>query len=276
MLAKAFLSILPPLDLKSALEISKIHSLAGLLSSDRPLVDQYLLRSPHHSSSVAAIVGGGSWPRPGEISLAHRGVLFLDEILEFPRTVLESLRQPLEDKIITVSRVKGSVDFPANFILLATSNPCPCGFLTDQEKACKCSRLEIERYQKRVSGPLLDRIDLHLQVGKVKSREFTSKSLVENSAQVRQRVIAARNKQKSRSNLLNAGLDQEKIKQFCRIDEAIKNVLQQAVEKLQLSARAYFKILKVARTIADLANREDIEEGDVLEALLYRGRIFGD
>jgi magnesium chelatase family protein len=276
MLAKAFLSIIAPLDIDEALEISKIYSLAGLLSCDRPLISTRLLRSPHHSASVASIVGGGSWPRPGEISLAHRGVLFLDEILEFPRTVLESLRQPLEDKIITVSRVKGSVDFPANFILLATSNPCPCGFLTDQEKACKCSRLEIERYQKRVSGPLLDRIDLHLQVGKVKSREFTSKSLVENSAQVRQRVIAARNKQKSRSNLLNAGLDQEKIKQFCRIDEAIKNVLQQAVEKLQLSARAYFKILKVARTIADLANREDIEEGDVLEALLYRGRIFGD
>jgi magnesium chelatase family protein len=274
MLAKAFLSILAPLDLAEALEISKIYSLAGLLSADRPLVTTRLLRSPHHSASVASIVGGGSWPRPGEISLAHRGVLFLDEILEFPRTVLESLRQPLEDKIITVSRVKGSVDFPANFILLATANPCPCGFFTDQEKECKCSKIEIERYQKRISGPLMDRIDLHLQVDRVSSQEFGTDAKVENSAQVRKRVISAQQRQKQRANLLNANLDQKQIKQFCQLDVASQAILQQAVDKLQLSARAYFKILKVARTIADLDNRDKIEEGDLLEALLYRGRIF--
>ncbi|MBT4349371.1 YifB family Mg chelatase-like AAA ATPase [bacterium] len=275
MLAKAFLSILPPLDLKSALEISKIHSLAGLLSSDRPLVDQYLLRSPHHSSSVAAIVGGGSWPRPGEISLAHRGILFLDEILEFPRVVLESLRQPLEDKVITVSRVRGSLDFPANFILLAAANPCPCGFLTDQDRKCKCSVSEIERYQKRISGPLLDRIDLHLQVDKVKTQELGEDIIAESSKNICQRVVLARQQQESRADILNANLDQRQIKEFCHLDDKSLNTLRQATDKLQLSARAYFKVLKVARTIADLAEREQIEEGDILEALLYRARIFG-
>lgn len=162
------------MNLTEALAVSKIHSLAGLLSEDNCLINQRLIRSPHHSASASAIVGGGTWPRPGEISLAHHNILFLDEILEFPRKVLEALRQPLEDKVITVSRVKGSLDFPANFILLATANPCPCGYLTDPDKNCRCSGLDIKRYQSRLSGPLLDRIDLHLLVNKVKTEELNN------------------------------------------------------------------------------------------------------
>lgn len=280
MLAKSFLSILPPLDLAEALEIGKIYSLAGLLSEKNYLISRRILRGPHHSASVSAMVGGGSWPRPGEISLAHKNVLFLDEILEFPRPVLEALRQPLEDKIITVARAKGSFDFPADFILLATANPCPCGYLLDSAGRCHCSSQDIKRYQKRLSGPLLDRIDLHLFVSKVRSDDLNSgESLAESSLVIRKRVVAARQRQVQRHReapgLLNNYLSVQQIKKFCAINEESRQILARAVAKLDLSARGYFKILKVARTIADLADSKDIAPEHILEALQYRSKIFG-
>ena len=279
LLAKSFLSILPDLNLSEALAVSKIHSLAGLLSDKNHLVSARLMRSPHHSASVSALVGGGSWPRPGEISLAHKNVLFLDEILEFPRPVLEALRQPLEDGVITVSRARGSFDFPADFILLATANPCPCGYLLDQEHPCRCNIHDIKRYQKRLSGPLLDRIDLHLFVPKVKSQDLTLGSRgAESSALIRSRINQARQNQLVRyrglSISLNSQLSNQQIKKYCSIDEESRRLLGQAVDKMDLSARAYFRILKVARTIADLASSEEIRKDYILETLQYRNKIF--
>ncbi|MDD5749818.1 MAG: YifB family Mg chelatase-like AAA ATPase, partial [Patescibacteria group bacterium] len=281
MLAKAFLSILPPPTMAEALASSKIHSLAGYLSADNHLIDRRIIRSPHHSASVMAIVGGGAWPRPGEISLAHHNVLFLDEILEFPRQVLEALRQPLEDKKITVSRAKGSLDFPANFILLATANPCPCGYLTDKDKECCCRPGEIERYQKRLSGPLLDRIDLHFLLPKVKSQSLQNISgQGESSRQIRSRISAARDRQRRRYQkenfFLNADIAPATIKKYCALPLAGQEILIEASDKLGFSARAYYKIIKVARTIADLAGDEQIKEEYILEALQYRSKIFGD
>lgn len=287
MLAKSFLSILPPLSLAEALAVSKIHSLAGLLTEDNYLVRSRLLRSPHHSASVSAIVGGGTYPKPGEISLAHRNVLFLDEILEFPRAVLEALRQPLEDKIITVSRIKGSVDYPADFIFLATANPCPCGYLTDPSHECHCTPMEISKYRKKLSGPLLDRIDLHLNVARVKSNELISspstllgarKNLAESSQEILKRVISARQRQAERQsdNLLNSDLPPKLIKKYCVLSSNNQRLLLMATEKMQLSARAYYKILKVARTIADLASSQNIEEEHILEALQYRNKIWNE
>jgi magnesium chelatase family protein len=276
MLAKAFLSILPSLDLAESIEVSKLYSLAGLLSSSDPLVNSRIMRSPHHSTSVAAMVGGGVWPRPGEISLAHHNVLFLDEILEFPKTVLEALRQPLEDQVITVSRAKTSINFPAKFIMLATANPCPCGFLFEPEQKCKCSSLEIKRYQKRISGPLLDRIDLHLQVEKVKTQDLLlHNALAENSQTVAARVAQARVRQRQRlGRILNGQMSNQQVKGICELSSLAQNILSQASDRLGMSARAYFKVLKVARTIADLDNRQKVEEADILEAVRYRARIF--
>jgi len=276
MLAKAFLSILPPMNLDEALEVSKIYSLAGFLSDENWLVDQRMLRSPHHSASVSAIVGGGSWPKPGEISLAHHNVLFLDEILEFQRPVLEALRQPLEDKVITVSRVRGSLEFPANFILLATANPCPCGYLTDDDRDCVCSSMDIKRYQKRLSGPLLDRIDLHLSVQKVKSKYLSDQSQATKiSTTMQNKVIKARQRQAERKRL-NTDLKLQDIKKYCKVTDSIQKILLAATDRLQLSARGYFKMLKVARTIADLEDSQDIKEAHILEALQYRNKIFGE
>ncbi len=278
MLAKSFLSILPPLNFSESLEISKIYSLAGLLSQEQYLIQQRILRSPHHSASVAAMIGGGSWPRPGEISLAHRSVLFLDEILEFPRAVLEALRQPLEDKVITVSRVKGSLDFPANFIMLATANPCPCGYAGDLEQACICGHNDIKRYQKRLSGPLLDRIDLHLGLSKVKSLDLTNKDeKQEKSSFIKQRVLSARLKQYKRlgQNILNADMSVSACRSYCKLDLDSQKILNQAVDKMALTARGYFKVLKVARTIADLESGNDIMLKHVLEALQYRNKLWG-
>lgn len=278
MLAKSFLSILPPLSLSDALAVSKIHSLAGLLNEENYLVRSRFLRSPHHSASVSAIVGGGSSPKPGEISLAHKNVLFFDEILEFPRAVLEALRQPLEDKIITVSRIKGSVDYPADFIFLATANPCPCGYLTDPTHECHCTPQEILKYRKKLSGPLLDRIDLHLSVTKVKSNDLIHSSrAAESSQSILTRVLKARTNQKVRQqNLLNSNLSSKEVRQYCLASKKVEKILLAASENMQLSARAYFKILKVARTIADLANCENIEEEHILEALQYRNKIWSE
>lgn len=279
MLAKAFLSILPDPNQDQIIETSKIYSLAGLLSEDKPLINSRVVRSPHHSSSVSAIIGGGSWPKPGEISLAHNNVLFLDEILEFPRLVLEALRQPLEDKVITVSRVKGSLNFPANFILLATANPCPCGFLTDQTKECKCSSNDIKRYQKKLSGPLLDRIDLHLSLDRVAHDDLILKNLnAESSLLIAKRVRQARKIQASRFKdnnfLLNSDIDPRCLHDVCSLKNSSQDILSQAVKNLHLSARTNFKILKVARTIADLELSDSIEDRHVLEALQYRAKIF--
>jgi magnesium chelatase family protein len=278
MLAKSFLSILPALSLEESLAVSKIHSLAGLLNEENYLVRSRFLRSPHHSASVSAIVGGGSSPKPGEISLAHKNVLFFDEILEFPRAVLEALRQPLEDKIITVSRIKGSVDYPADFIFLATANPCPCGYLTDPTHECHCTPQEILKYRKKLSGPLLDRIDLHLSVARVKSNDLMNNiNQSESSKNILSRVVSAREKQKVRQqNMLNSDLSSKAVKKYCVSSASGKEILLTATDRMQLSARAYYKILKVARTIADLAGAENIEDEHILEALQYRNKIWSE
>lgn len=276
MLAKSFLSILPPLSFSEALEVSQIHSLAGLLNDENYILSSRFMRSPHHSASVSAIVGGGSHPKPGEISLAHRNVLFFDEILEFPRSVLEALRQPLEDKIITVSRVRGTVDFPADFILLASANPCPCGYFSDPSHDCRCRPQEILRYRKKLSGPLLDRLDLHITVPKVKTEELIFKNnMAESSSVVLQRVLSARKNQIERQgNFLNCNLNVKEIKKYCALNISTQNLLQQASEKMQLSARSYYKVLKVARTIADLNSDEKLGDQHILEALQYRNKIW--
>lgn len=274
LLAKAMVSILPPLDKEEVLESTKIFSVAGLIRPHEPLIQTRPFRSPHHTSSAAALVGGGSVPKPGEITLAHKGVLFLDEFAEFDRSVLESLRQPLEDGVVTVSRVRGSLTFPAKFILTATMNPCPCGFLNDPEKHCVCTPFQVQRYRRKLSGPLLDRIDLHVEVPRVKYEKLASQAVSEPSREIRQRVELARKIQKDRfSNFgfsTNSEMKLKDIKTFCRVDEACQTLLKNAVYKYNLSARAYHRILKLSRTIADLAGEEKIKPDHITEALQYR------
>jgi magnesium chelatase family protein len=271
MLAKAMLSILPPLTKQEALVVTHLHSLAARRYEE--IVHVRPFRSPHHSASDVAVIGGGQNPRPGEVSLAHGGILFLDELPEFNRSTIEALRQPLEDKIITVSRAKDTVTFPANFIMIATRNPCPCGFY-GSEKPCLCSASEIARYDKRVSGPILDRIDLYVEVDKVNHRSLLQlKNQEEPSRLVAARVIKAREQQLSRAhNLhkLNGNLSNADIKATARLSPAAKSLLDQAADKLGLSARAYMRSVRVARTIADLENSASIEANHVAEALQYR------
>lgn len=277
MLAKAMSSILPKMSMAESLEVTRIYSTAGLLPSDQPLITIRQVRSPHHSASAVALVGGGTWPRPGEISLAHRGVLFLDEFLEFPKMVLENLRQPLEDGIVSVSRAAGTLRFPANFILVAAMNPCPCGFLTDPGKECVCSPTQIIKYQKRASGPLLDRIDLHIEVPRVEISKLESEHSGESSKKIRQRVQSARNIQEKRFKkeeiIDNSEMNSERVKEYCVLDEESKQILRQAANQLHLSARAYYRILKLARTIADLAKSENVSSEYIAEALQYRPKV---
>lgn len=277
LLAKALPSILPRMSQTESLEVTKIYSAAGLLSLEQPLMRRRPFRAPHHTASGVALVGGGAWPRPGEISLAHRGVLFLDEFLEFPKIVLENLRQPLEDGIIAVSRAAGTLKFPAKFILVAAMNPCPCGFFSDPERACICHPSQIMKYQKRASGPLLDRIDLHLEVPRVDFDKLESDQLAENSRSIRVRVQKARDRQSERFKqekiIDNSEINLQQIKKYCVLEENGRQLIRRAVEQLHLSARAYHRVLKIARTIADLAESENILVEHLAESLQYRPKI---
>lgn len=273
MLAKRLPTILPDLTLAEALETTKIHSVVGLLNG-QPMIATRPFRSPHHTISDAGLVGGGTVPKPGEVSLAHNGVLFLDELPEFRRNVLEVMRQPLEDGNITVSRAIGSINYPASFMLVAAMNPCVCGFLTDPQKECTCTPLQIQRYRSRVSGPLLDRIDIQVEVPGLRYQELASKDAGENSAAIRQRVNAARAIQLRRFDKTrvhaNAQMGTREIKRHCAVNADAEKLLETAINKLGLSARAYSRVLKVARTIADLAGEENIEAAHIAEAIQYR------
>ncbi len=275
MLAKRIPTILPPMTFEEALETTKIHSIAGILPKEQALITERPYRSPHHTVSDAALVGGGSFPRPGEVSYAHHGVLFLDELPEFKKNVLEVLRQPLEDAKVTVSRSKLSLEFPANFMLASAMNPCPCGFFTDPNKECTCTPPQIQRYMSKISGPLLDRIDIHIEVPAVKYKELSADTKSETSSDIRERVINARNIQYKRFEdtkyiFNNGDMGSKEVRQFCKLDSAGADLLKMAMTKLGLSARAYDRILKVSRTIADLDNSENILSQHISEAIQYR------
>ncbi len=275
MLAKRLPSILPPLSLYEALETTKIHSVAGRMSKDSALVSVRPFRTPHHTISDVALVGGGTHPQPGEISMAHNGVLFLDELPEFKRTVLEVLRQPLEDRIVTIARSKYSVEYPTNFMLVASMNPCPCGYYNHPDKECVCPPGMVKKYLNKVSGPLLDRIDIHIEVTPVPINEFNVKQESERSDTVRERVVNARKIQEERfANIntvhSNAQMGSKLLKKYCVLDDPSINLLKTAMEKLSLSARAYDRILKLARTIADMEASKDIKVEHLAEAIQYR------
>jgi magnesium chelatase family protein len=279
LLARAMVGILPSLDFEEMIEITRIYSVAGLLSPKQPIVLHRPFRAPHHTASAAAILGGGTIPKPGEITLAHHGVLFLDEVGEFHRDVLEGLREPLESRTITVSRAGGIVRFPANFILVAARNPCPCGYAGDPKHPCTCSASQIIKYQKKISGPLLDRIDLVVEVPRLKFEKLTEEQIAESSKEIRQRVEAARQRQMKRFSELglkirtNSELTLTEIKNVCPLDPQTQEFLRQVIEKMHLSTRAYHRILKIARTIADLANSDEITLSHVAEAVQYRPKI---
>lgn len=274
MLAKALPSILPNLTFEEALEITKIYSVSGELKPGEPIVRNRPFRSPHHSASGAALVGGGAWPRPGEISLAHRGVLFIDELPEMPRNILEALRQPLEDGQITIARAAHHLKYPAKFILVAAMNPCPCGFLGDSSKECVCNQNSILSYSRKISGPIIDRFDLRIDVPRVEFEKLSSSSKNESSESVKLRIEKARAIQAERFKNLkiitNSEMSSEQVKRFAKPDAAGQALLEQAVKKLSISPRGYFRLLKTARTIADLAALPDINSGHIAEALQYR------
>jgi magnesium chelatase family protein len=277
MLAKRLPTILPPIEFEAALELTKIHSVAGLTGRTGHITERPF-RSPHHTISDAGLIGGGAIPRPGEVSLAHHGVLFLDELPEFDRSVLEVLRQPLEDQKVTISRAAMSLTFPASFMLAAAMNPCPCGFWNDPTRECRCTPLQIQRYVGRISGPLLDRIDIHIDVPAVRFKELTGSSMngpePESSASILERVVCARQRQRERLRgdgiFSNAQMTPRLIRHYCRIDAESERMLEAAMARLGLSARAYDRILKVSRTIADLEGFDEIRAAHVAEAVGYR------
>lgn len=275
MLAKRISTILPPLSLEEALETTKIHSVAGKIEKETALMARRPFRSPHHTTSDVALVGGGAYPQPGEISLAHNGVLFLDELPEFKRTVLEVMRQPLEDRTITISRAKFSVIYPASFMLVASMNPCPCGYYNHPEKECVCSPGVVQKYLNRISGPLLDRIDIHIEVVPVPFSKLSELRPSESSEDVRRRVVSAREIQRERFSghvrvHSNAQMSSKMLREYCKLSSASQSLLKNAMEKFGLSARAYDRIIKVSRTIADLEGAPDIEAVHVAEAIQYR------
>jgi magnesium chelatase family protein len=283
LLARALPSILPSLSIEEALDVTRIYSVADMLPSDTPLIQERPFRAPHHTISHAGLVGGGNWPHPGEISLAHLGILFLDEFPEFGSRVLEVLRQPMEDKAVTISRAQGSLTFPASFQLIAAMNPCPCGYYGDPVKSCSCSSSMIAKYQKRISGPLLDRIDICIQVARLDYEKLADTHLGEASPVIQNRVETARGIQRTRFASLqdpsrqdlhhNADMGIGEIRKFCQLTPECKTLLQSAVNRLQLSARGYHRILKISRTIADLAGAEHINPMYIAEALQYRSKL---
>jgi magnesium chelatase family protein len=281
LLARAMPSILPSMSPDETLDVTKIYSVAGLLPSDTPLVARRPFRAPHHTISHAGLVGGGRQPRPGEISLSHRGVLFLDELPEFGQQVLEVMRQPLEDRTVTISRAQGSITYPANFMLIAAMNPCPCGFYGDPVKECSCSESTVSRYQKRISGPLLDRVDIFVEVPRVEYEKLSSEMAGEPSCVVRERVERARGHQTARFAgtriIANAEMTPTEVREHCQahLDEQAQSLLRLAMAQLSLSARAFHRILKLARTIADMADAEAITSAHLAEAIQYRQRVRG-
>lgn len=274
MLARRIPSILPDLTFEEALETTKIHSIAGKIERDTALITTRPFRAPHHTISSISLIGGGRIPKPGEISLAHNGVLFLDELPEFNKNTLEVLRGPLEDKIVTISRINASLTYPSNFMFVASMNPCPCGFYGSQDKECTCTPQAISRYMGRISGPLLDRIDIQIEVTPVKYQKLESSDDVETSKEIKMRVNKARKIQQQRYALeaihSNSQLTPKLIEKYCKLDKEGKNILELAFQRLGLSARAYGRILKVARTIADLDQKENIETQHIAEAIQYR------
>jgi len=279
LLARALPAILPAMSIDESLDVTRIYSISDMLPPEVPLIQTRPFRAPHHTISHAGLVGGGNWPHPGEVSLAHRGVLFLDELPEFGRNVLEVLRQPLEDKQVTISRARGSLTFPANFQLVAAMNPCPCGYYGDPQKACTCSQGAILTYQKRISGPLLDRIDIHVSVPRVDYDKLSDQRYGESSSVIQARVEAARELQRQRFDaggqtqagiLCNADMRTADLRQYCALDDTSQNLMKAAMAQMHLSARAYHRILKLARTIADLDSSEEIRNTHLAEALQYR------
>jgi len=279
MLSRALPGIMPLMSEEESMEVTRIYSAAGLMTAGEAVVRRRPFRCPHHSTSMAGLIGGGSRPVPGEVSLAHLGVLFLDEMAEFPRSVLESMRQPMEDGKVEISRVAGRVEYPASFQLVAAVNPCPCGYLGHPTKECKCSIREVERYKRRISGPILDRIDLHINVPAVETEKILGTvEKGESSKEIREKVMKARSKQSERlvkfGIFCNSQMKNKQVKEFCRLNIDGVHILRLAMEKFDLSARAYFRVLKVARTIADLEESESILAGHIGEALQYRERVF--
>jgi magnesium chelatase family protein len=289
LMARAMPSIMPNMTIDEALDVTRIYSVADQLPADTPLMRTRPFRSPHHTISHAGLVGGGNWPHPGEISLAHRGVLFLDELPEFGSRVLEVMRQPMEDKVVTISRAQGSLTFPANFQLIGAMNPCPCGYYGDPVKTCTCALGMVQKYQKRISGPMLDRFDIHVEVPRVEYDKLTNQRLGESSATIRERVEIARQRQISRFSIekdaednhkpgmtSNADMGVGEIRKFCKLDDSGETLMRAAMRQLQLSARAFHRVLKLARTIADLAGSEPIAPNHLAEALQYRPKIMLD
>jgi magnesium chelatase family protein len=281
LLARSMPGILPEMSIEESLDVTRIYSVADQLPAGTPLIKHRPFRAPHHTISHAGLVGGGNIPKPGEISLAHRGVLFLDEFPEFVTRVLEVMRQPMEDKVVTISRAKGSLTFSANFQLIAAMNPCPCGYFLDTQKACTCAHSAVTKYQKRISGPLLDRIDIHIEVPRVDYEKLSGDRLGETSDTIRARVQTARDIQNKRFTygeatdvVCNADMRVGEIRRFCKLQDEGQSLMRAAMTQHNLSARAYHRILKLSRTIADLAGSEDIQSAHLAEALQYRPKIM--